>query len=63
MSVLYVSSGIALAQSPTNMPSAYVTDSADLFTPTEEEQLNSLIEQIEKRTTNEIAVVTVESLE
>lgn len=46
----------------TFVPNNYVSDFGDLYTPVQEANLNSIISSYEKKTSIEIAIITVESL-
>ena len=43
-------------------PSGWVNDFASVISPEYKEKLNSLIEELEQKTTSEIAVVTINSI-
>ena len=59
ISITAIAQPISELQKPTN----YVSDYAEIFSPQEKQEIESLIIRIEKNTTAEIAVVTVKSLE
>jgi len=59
LSITAIAQPISELQKPTN----YVSDYAEIFSPQEKQEIESLIIRTEKNTTAEIAIVTVKSLE
>ena len=55
--------GALPVQAVVPQPAGYVTDEANLLTPEQVESLNRVLSDYEQRTTNQIVVLTVKSLE
>lgn len=60
--VLLIPVGVLAYYNP-GSPTGFVSDFADILTPDQEQSINTKLEEFEKATSNEIAVVTIESLE